>query len=94
MAKPLVAKLTWEVASNYQKKKKKPWVEVFKKKYVRNRNFVSIPSPKAASWSSQSIFANRDIIKKKVYATDLGMVGILGSMKICGFPLNEILFQS
>ena len=56
--------------------------------------FMSMPSPKAASWSSQSNFANRDIIKKKLYATELGMVGILGSLKIRGFPLNQILLQS
>ena len=57
MNKALVAKLTWEVVSNEDK----TWVNVLKKKYVRNRNFM----PKNASWASQSIFACKEVIKKR-----------------------------
>ena len=52
MNRALVAKLTWEVASNA----KKFWVKMFQKKYVRGKNFMKMPMPKSISWSSQSIF--------------------------------------
>nr|XP_023927580.1 uncharacterized protein LOC112038979 [Quercus suber] len=55
-----VAKLTWDVASNAQK----PWVQMFQKKYVRGKNFMKMPTPKSISWSSQSIFGCRDVVKK------------------------------
>ena len=60
MNKALVAKLILEVVSNEDK----IWVAVFKKKYVRNRNFMKISMPKNASWASQSIFSCREVIKK------------------------------
>ena len=60
MNKALVAKMTWEVASNADKM----WVIVFNKKYVRNKNFIRMAVPKAASWSCQSIFCGREVIKK------------------------------
>ena len=49
MNRALVAKLTWEVASNA----KKFWVKMFQKKYVRGKNFMKMPMPKSISWSSQ-----------------------------------------
>ena len=61
MNKALVAKMTWEVASNVDKM----WVRVFKKKYVRSKKFMKLSMPKAASWSCQSIFGGREVIKKK-----------------------------
>ena len=48
MNRVLVAKLTWEVASNAEK----PWVKMFQKKYVRGKNFMKMPMPKSISWSS------------------------------------------
>ena len=60
MNKALVAKMTWEIASNANKL----WVQVFKKKYVKYRNFMKMPSPKGASWDAQSIFECRDVVKK------------------------------
>ena len=60
MNRALVAKLTWEVASNA----KKLWVKMFQKKYVRGKNFMKMPMPKSISWSSQSIFGCRDVVKK------------------------------
>ena len=44
MNKALVAKMTWEVASNVDKMS----VRVFKKKYVRSKNFMKLSMPKAA----------------------------------------------
>ena len=60
MNRALVAKLTWEVVSNA----KKFWVKMFQKKYVRGKNFMKMPMPKSISWSSQSIFGCRDVVKK------------------------------
>ena len=60
MNKALVAKMTWEVASNADKM----WVRVFNKKYVRSKKFMRMSVPKAASWSCQSIFGGREVIKK------------------------------
>ena len=60
MNKALVAKMTWEVASNVDKM----WVKVFKKKYVRSKKFMRMSMPKVASWSCQSIFGGREVIKK------------------------------
>ena len=60
MNRALVAKLTWEVASNA----KKLQVKMFQKKYVRGKNFMKMPMPKSISWSSQSIFDCRDMVKK------------------------------
>ena len=48
MNRVLVAKLTWEVASNAEK----PWVKMVQKKYVRGKNFMKMPMPKSISWSS------------------------------------------
>ena len=48
MNRVLVAKLTWEVASNVEK----PWVKMVQKKYVRGKNFMKMPMPKSISWSS------------------------------------------
>ena len=45
MNKALVAKMTWEVASNADKM----WVRVFNKKYVRSKIFMRMSMPKAAS---------------------------------------------
>ena len=60
MNKALVAKMTWEIASNTNKL----WVQIFIKKLVKHRNFMKMPSPKRASWASQSIFECRDVVKK------------------------------
>ena len=60
MNKALVAKMMWEVASNVDKM----WVKVFKKKNVRSKKFMRMSMPKVASWSSQSIFGGREVIKK------------------------------
>ena len=60
MNKALVAKMTWEVASDADKM----WVRVFNKKYVRSKIFMRMSVPKAASWSCQSIFGGREVIKK------------------------------
>ncbi|KAL0014567.1 hypothetical protein SO802_001636 [Lithocarpus litseifolius] len=60
MDRALVAKLTWEVASDAEK----PWVKMFQKKYVRGKNFMKMPMPKSIYWSSQSIFGYRDVVKK------------------------------
>ena len=59
--------MTWEVVSNVDKM----WVRMFKKKYVRSKKFTRMSVPKAASWSCQSIFGGREVIKKKKkdYAT-------------------------
>ena len=56
----LVAKMTWEIASNADKL----WVQIFKKKYVKHRNFMKMHSPKGASWAAQSIFECRVVVKK------------------------------
>ena len=60
MNKALVAKMTWDVVNNSDKR----WVVVFKKKYVRNRNFMKMPNPKSAFWAAQSIFVCRKVISK------------------------------
>ena len=60
MNKALVAKMTWDVVNNSDKR----WVVVFKKKYVRNRNFMKTPNPKSAFWAAQSIFVCRKVISK------------------------------
>ena len=60
MNKALVAKMTWEVASNADKM----WVRVFNKKYVRSKIFMRMSVAKVASWSCQSIFGGRKVIKK------------------------------
>ena len=60
MNKALVAKMTWEIASNVNKL----WVQIFKKKYVKHTNFMKMPSPKGASWVAQSIFEYSDVVKK------------------------------
>ena len=60
MNKALVAKMTWDVAKGVNKM----WVNIFKKKYVRNRNFMKMPTPRGASWAYQSIFQCREVIKK------------------------------
>ena len=59
MNQALVEKLTWDVASNADN----CWVEIFKKKNVRGRNFMKMPMPKSITWTSQSIFECRDVIK-------------------------------
>ena len=38
-------------------------VKMFQKKYVRGKNFMKMPMPKSISWSSQSIFGCRDVVK-------------------------------
>ena len=48
MNKALVAKMTWDVAKGVNKM----WVNIFRKKYVRNRNFMKMPTPRGASWAS------------------------------------------
>ena len=60
MNKALVAKMNWDVVNNSNKM----WVMAFKKKYVRNKNFIKMPIPKGASWASQSIFECRKVISK------------------------------
>ncbi|KAK7832800.1 putative ribonuclease h protein [Quercus suber] len=60
MNKALVAKMAWEIVSNVDKR----WVQIFKKKYVKHRNFMNMPSPKGASWAAQSIFECRVVVKK------------------------------
>ena len=57
--KALVAKLSWEVASNSEKK----WVQIFRKKYVQHRNFMKMQFPKFASWAAISIFKCRDVLR-------------------------------
>ena len=56
--KALVAKLSWEVASNFGKK----WVQLFWKKYVKYRNFMKMQCPKSASWATMSIFKCKDVL--------------------------------
>ncbi|KAK9995734.1 hypothetical protein SO802_020420 [Lithocarpus litseifolius] len=56
--KALVAKLSWEMASNSGKK----WVQLFRKKYVKHRNFMKMQCPKYASWAAMSIFKCRDVL--------------------------------
>ena len=48
MNKALVAKMTWDVVNNSDK----IWVMAFKKKYVRNRNFMKMSISKGVSWAS------------------------------------------
>ena len=48
MNQDLVAKLTWEEASNVEKL----WVKMFQKRYVRGKNLMKMPMPKSISWSS------------------------------------------
>ena len=48
MNKALVAKMTWDVVNNSDKM----WVMAFKKKYVRNRNFMKMSISKGVSWAS------------------------------------------
>ena len=48
MNKALVAKMTWDVVNNSNK----IWVMAFKKKYVRNRNFMKMSISKGVSWAS------------------------------------------
>ena len=48
MNQDLVAKLTWEEASNVEKL----WVKMFQKRYVRDKNLMKMPMPKSISWSS------------------------------------------
>ena len=79
MNQVLVAKLTWEVASNAEK----PWVKMFQKKYVRGKNFMKMPMPKSISWSSQSIFGCRDVVKMGC-VIKFGMSGTLGYWMIIG----------
>ena len=61
MAKTLVANLTWEVASNYQKKQ-----DCGLKFSKRNTFAIETLCLCIPPWSSQSIFAYRDIIKRKL----------------------------
>ena len=48
MNKALVAKMTWDVVNNSDKM----WVMAFKKKYVRNRNFMKMSISKGVFWAS------------------------------------------
>ena len=59
MNRTLVAKMSWEIVSNVDK----VWVKVFQKKYVKNKNFMKVLMLKFASWSWQSIFGCRDVLK-------------------------------
>ena len=45
MNKALLVKMTQEVVSNFDKL----WIEVFKKKYVQNKNFTRMPMLKGVS---------------------------------------------
>ena len=56
--KALVAKLSWEVANNSGKK----WVQLFRKKYGKHRNFMKMQCPKFASWAAMSIFKCKDVL--------------------------------
>ena len=56
--KALVAKLSWEVASNSGK----IWVQLFWKKYVKHRNFMKMQCSKFASWAAMSIFKCKDVL--------------------------------
>ena len=40
--------MTWDVVNNSDKM----WVMAFKKKYVRNRNFMKMSISKGVSWAS------------------------------------------
>ncbi|KAK9983250.1 hypothetical protein SO802_032775 [Lithocarpus litseifolius] len=50
--------MTWDVVNDSDKM----WVLAFKKKYVRNINFMKMPILKGASWASQSIFECKKVI--------------------------------
>lgn len=60
MNKALVEKMTRDVVKGVNKM----WVNIFRKKYVRNRNFMKMPTSRGGSWASQSIFQCREVIKK------------------------------
>lgn len=85
--KALVAKLSWEVASNSGKK----WVQLFRKKYVKHRNFMKMQCPKFASWAAMSIF-NAKMSLAMGFAIRLGMDGVRVYGKTHGFLKSQDLF--
>ena len=79
MNRALVEKLTWDVASNADN----PWVEIFKKKNVRGRNFMKMYQKKKPSGQAEAIVKESIDSDKPIHAENRGSPGVAEQSTTC-----------